>query len=159
MNDCDQTCNGLRSEIRHLSDYTTEMDSEARCIFTEKQVINENQPFYVFPSGFVVLESALKKEVMPYLNEKQREHLEAIEKELDEVKNHMKNSAGTNDTEVQDGIYYAYRMEELQYELDGLIAAECPLTGSIMIDSIDRCFCDIKEDELYIASDSLVLEA
>ena len=159
MNDCDQTCIGLRQEIRRLNDYTTEMRSDAKCVFTEKQVIEEKEPFYVFPSGFCALESALKKEVIPYLNHKQQDLLKSLEKKLEEVKAQQKNASGAMDAEYQNGTDYEYQLEELQCEIDGLIAAECPLTGSIMIESIDRSFCDSKEDEKYIASDSLPIEA
>ena len=155
MGDCDQSCNALREEIRKLSDYTTLMDKDAKCAFTEKPVVEEGQPFYVFPSGFVFLESALKKEVTPYLNEKQKDRLNFVEKELAEVKNQVINGLGSSQT----GLDPNYRIEELQCEIDGLIAAECPLTGSIMIDSIDRGFGETKEDEIYIASNDLLIEA
>ena len=158
MSDCDQTCNQLREEIRRLGDFTTTMCSEARCAFTGKVVAEANEPFYVFPSGYVALETALKNEVVPYLNEKQQNKVEKIEKEISELKGQV------NPTYLSADIYWEkseaeYRLEALQSELDGLIAAECPLTGSIMVESIDRCFEDSKEDELYIASDDLMMEA
>ncbi len=156
MSNCDQICNSLREEIRRLSDFTTTMCSEARCAFTGKIVVKSNEPFYVFPSGYVVLEGALKSEVKPYLNEQQKVKVESIEREIHQLKGKTDQTNygvdwGKTETE--------YKLEALQSELDGLIAAECPLTGSVMIESIDHCFEDSKEDELYLASEDLLMEA
>jgi hypothetical protein len=114
-----------------------EMKADARCAFTNKAVLSAGEPFYVFPSGYVVLESALKKEVLPFLNERQRARVLEIEKERKGGRRH-------------DDI----NMDKLQAELDGLIAAECPLTGSIMVESIDRGFDNSEEmdDISYRAS-------
>ena len=76
------------------------------------------------------MESALKKEVLPFLNERQRKRVEEIEGEL------KRYSSGIPDPDST---------EALQAELDGLIAAECPLTGSLMVDSIDKPFEDSEE--------------
>lgn len=109
-----------------------EMRTDAQCAFTRKSVLSAGEPFYVFPSGYVVLESALKKEVMPYLNERQRARVVEIESEL----------------KLKPDIRVDPKMDDLQAELDGLIAAECPLTGSIMVDSIDTPFDD--SDEIVV---------
>ena len=137
MNDCDEACDALRQEIGRLRTHRMHMKADARCAFTNKAVLNAGEPFYVFPSGYVVLESALKKEVSPYLNERQRARVAEIEKELKRY-NQRQHS---NDAIV----------DKLQSELDGLIAAECPLTGSIMVDSIDRGFegSDEMDDLLF----------
>ncbi len=108
-----------------------ELRSDAVCAFTNKQVLTAGEPFYVFPSGYVVLESALKAAVIPHLNEKQRKRVEAIEFDL--LRKVGAQPDGSKDS--------------LQAELDGLIAAECPLTGSLMVDSIDRPFEDSEEIE------------
>jgi archaellum component FlaC len=158
MSDCDQTCNALREEIRRLSDFTTTMCSEARCAFTGEIVAETNEPFYVFPSGYVALERALKNEVMPYLNEKQKSKVESIEKEIGDLRGKVNPSGSVVDSYFEKS-ETEYRLEALQSELDGLIAAECPLTGSVMVESIDRCFGDSKEDELYVASEDLMMEA
>lgn len=129
MNECDHTCDALRGEISRLRTHRMEMRSDARCAFTNKPILSSGEPFYVFPSGYVGLESALKKEVMPYLNERQRSRVKEIDAEL------RRNPIGIKDPETDD----------LQAELDGLIAAECPLTGSIMVDSVDMPFDDSDE--------------
>ncbi len=126
MNECDQACDELRSEISRLRTHRMEMKSDARCAFTGKAVLTAGEPFYVFPSGYVVLESELKREVLPYLNQKQALRVAELEHEL-------RRQAGQ-------GRHLDSKYDTLQAELDGLIAAECPLTGSIMVESIDRAF-------------------
>ena len=133
MNECDLTCDALRGEISRLRTHRMELRSDARCAFTNKSVLTSGEPFYVFPSGYVVLESALKKEVMPYLNEKQQNRVKEIERDLQSRSNGLADHSA----------------DSLQAELDGLIAAECPLTGSIMVDSIDRPFDD---DEIDVSN-------
>lgn len=119
-----------------------ELRSDAICAFTNKPVLTAGEPFYVFPSGYVVLESALKKAVIPHLNEKQRKRVEAIENDL-----LRKASGGGGNGGQQQPEGSNDSKDSLQAELDGLIAAECPLTGSIMVDSIDRPFEDSDEIE------------
>ena len=65
MNDCDQTCGSLREEIKRLRTHRMKVQSDARCALTNQPVLNAGEPFYVFPSGYVFLASALKREVMP----------------------------------------------------------------------------------------------
>jgi vacuolar protein sorting-associated protein 18 len=122
MSDCDQTCDTLRGEIGRLRNHAMQMRTDARCAFTNKAVLGAGEAFYVFPSGYVVLVSAIKKEVMPYLNEKQRARVEELEKVL------QRSNVSSKETVA------------LQRELDGLLAAECPLTGSVMVESIDKDF-------------------
>lgn len=133
MNDCDHACDALRGEISRLRTHRMELKSDARCAFTKKAVLSAGEPFYVFPSGYVVLESALKREIKPHLNEKQRSRVEKIENDL--IRN------------KKDGDLPLQALDSLQAELDGLIAAECPLTGSAMVDSIDHAFADSIEIE------------
>jgi hypothetical protein len=140
MNDCDHACDALRGEISRLRTHRMELKSDARCALTKKKVLTAGEPFYVFPSGYVVLESALKREIKPYLNEKQRSRVEEIEQDLKRNANRGPSSQA---------------MDSLQAELDGLIAAECPLTGSAMVDSIDQPFADSIEIEDMLISGHL----
>ena len=134
MNECDQVCDSLRGEIGRLRTHRMEMKSDARCAYTGKEVLSAGEPFYVFPSGYVVLESALKREVLPYLNDKQARRVAELEQELKRNNNRRSDA----------------KYDSLQAELDGLIAAECPLTGSVMVESIDQPFPDTDEIEQWM---------
>jgi len=129
MNDCDQTCSNLREEIKRLRTHRMKLKADARCALTNQPILNGGEPFYVFPSGYVFLASALKKEVVPFLNEKQTSRVQELERKLQNISN-MANANAEDES----------RARELQTELDGLVAAECPLTGSILVDSIDKGF-------------------
>lgn len=136
MTECDQACDALREELSRLQTVSTHVRADARCAFTNKYILEDGGPFYVFPSGYVVLERALKQEVVPHLNEKQHTRIKFMEQELARLRNLRANGNRTSYELAK----YDYEAEELQNELDGLIAAECPLTGSIMVDSIDCGF-------------------
>jgi len=153
MNEGDQTCDALREEIGRLRTHRMQMKADARCAFTSKLVLHAGEPFYVFPSGYVVLESALKHEVMPYLDEKQQARVEEIAKSMQELGSKSDSSGAISTEPRSDDLQ---QLEELQSELDGLIAAECPFTGSIMVDSIDRSFDDSMDE--YDVLDQPVLE-
>jgi hypothetical protein len=124
MQECDQACDALREELEHLRVVRTNVRADARCAFTNKNVIHEGEPFYTFPSGYVVLESALKQEVIPFLNSKQQARVASIEKELSRMRKNRQSKGGTSACVTQDN----HVTDELQEELDGLIAAECPLS-------------------------------
>lgn len=165
MQECDQTCDALREELSRLRSVGTHVRADARCALTNKYVLDESEPFYAFPSGYVVLEGALKREIMPFLNTKQKARVTSIEKELSQLRK-KKGSKNSREAAQDDCM-----LEELQSELDGLIAAECPLSkfkfgsifftqhhylfltpatfcfqkttaGSAMVNSIDHGFLD-----------------
>lgn len=143
MNECDQACDALRDELSHLKTVGTRVRSDARCGLTNKPIMESGEPFYAFPSGYVVLEAALKREVMPHLSKKQRVRVNLIENELARLRR-LRASNGRSSHDVATD---AYEIEELQQELGGLIAAECPLTGSIMVESIDHGFSSDEDED------------
>lgn len=143
MNDCDKTCDELRDEIRRLSNHQMQIRSNARCAYTGTPVLASDEPFYVFPSGYCVLESALIPEVMPFLNEKQKTRVQELRQNLVEPPN--------EEDETTKKL-----IDQWQAELDGLIAADCPLTGSIMVESIDLGFPDAFEADEQMLSSILI---
>jgi len=151
MTDCDQVCDSLRMEINRLGKRDMHMAADARCCFTKKQILTSDEPFYVFPSGFVALESALKQEVVPHLTSKQKKQVDGIEQELTVLKKKLltKDAAGsgTSTKDITNSRETQRNVDKLQSKLDGLIAAECPLTGYLMVNKIDKSFPGIEEDE------------
>ena len=121
MKKSDKSCERLRDEIFSLRNRQLNVRSDARCALTNKSVLDAGEPFYVFPSGFVYLQSALRKQVFPHLNKRQMTRVEELESLLG--------------GEISEKQRYA-----LQTELDGLIAAECPLTGTLMVSLVDKGF-------------------
>jgi hypothetical protein len=142
MNECDQTCDTLRDELSRLRTVGVQVRTNARCAFTNKYVMESDEPFYAFPSGYVVLEKALKREVLPHLNERQRDRVKFIDEELTRLRRLRTTNRSPMEKAKDD-----FEIDELQHELDGLIAAECPLTGSVMVHSITRGFDDDDDDD------------
>ena len=141
MNECDRTCENLRDEIGQLRAHRMQMKANARCALTNKMVLPAGEPFYVFPSGYVYLESALKSEVMPRLNDKQRKRVTEVEEELIALR---RTKSGANSADKKT------KVDNLQAELDGLVAAECPLTGYMIVDNIDQGFPEANDlDEAF----------
>ena len=130
MSERDRSCDELRSELARLRNHRMRVKADARCALSNKHVLSAGEPFYVFPSGYVVLSSALKKEVLPFLTEKQQNRVAELEDLLQKSEGEA-----------------ASVKNALQNELDGLLAAECPLTGSIMVESIDKPFED--SDDIF----------
>jgi hypothetical protein len=141
MKECDQSCHLLRDEINQLQTHEMRLKTDAVCALSQTRVLDAKEPFYIFPSGYVCLESALKQEVFPRLSTKQRDHAADIEKQLQSLRMQIE-SGQALDASTRD------HFEQLQAELNGLIAAECPLTGRLMVDGLDAVFAMENEDVL-----------
>lgn len=160
MNECDISCTKLRDDITYIRNkYRMQLKTNSRCALTNQYVITSGEPFYVFPSGYVFLASALKKVVVPYLNEKQRQRVEEIERLLQEQQQ-SQTTRGTTTTTTSTTQKQQQQQQQqvlssssasslsrasLLSELEGIIGAECPFTGSIMVESIDHDFDDSTE--------------
>lgn len=148
MSKCEQVCADLRKEINRLEASSVSLAESSRCASTNTPLLSQEsdgEGRYVFPSGHAFMESALKDAVKPHLNEQQSSRMGDIVGEIDKLLAQVNNkiSAGeiTMRPEEED------HLENLLCDLDGLIAAECPMTGAIMIESIDKTFAD--DDEAY----------
>jgi len=150
MTECSETCDTLRKEIKSVNNYVMRMMRDAQCAYTKQSVLNSQEMFYIFPSGYVVLESALRKNIYPYLNRDQLKRIETVDKKISDIRTKIDNYFHQPMNFDQEDIkVYEYHLEELQCILDGLIASECPLTGHIMVDTINSKFPNENEDVMY----------
>ena len=76
------------------------------------------------------------------MHDMEAEFVASIETEPQEIRRQIAGSLlSVGEVKCEDN-EYQYRLDELQCRLDGLIAAECSLTGNIMIESVDHGFRD-----------------
>ena len=119
IEDYTESAENIRKEIGALNSKPMHVSCSEKCALSGAPILSG--PFYVFSSGYAILADALMKHVLPHLSESQRERSRALHDWLQ-----LNQNAPSSERELK------------QAELDGLIAAECPLTGEIMIQSIDE---------------------
>ncbi|GMH87964.1 hypothetical protein TL16_g11020 [Triparma laevis f. inornata] len=162
VNECDMTCDSLREEIEEVQSAPIQCPRNAKCALSGKPLLrdgkslcDEGDNFYVFPSGFIVQKKALRTTVFLTLSQIQQERVVEIENELEQLGGDtyteeivvatastfgaakqkktviIDKSAAERERELE-------KIKTLQDEYDGLIASECPLTGKLMVDSINQ---------------------
>ena len=90
--------------------------------------------FYVFPSGYAYLPSELYRYILPHLDRPKLRRARQLHRMLDQAAAARK--AGARPSHPH---WLSVADQEIfQEQLDAIIAAECPLTGSIMIDSVQK---------------------
>ena len=89
-----------------------------------------SRPFYKFPCAHGFLEDELLEHVRPKLRPAERRQLEKAEAQL--------KAGALGQIKV-----------ELMATIDELIAADCPVCGETIIDSIDEPFIDPDDEDVY----------
>lgn len=160
------TADRIRADIRALRDRYGFVNAGQRCDLTERPVLSG--PFYIFPCTHCFLAEALVEAACAYLPASQRERVQALWKRacaLEEEAREGSAGAAAAAAAAQmttfgrvggarrsrrhpgHGGPGSDKREEVQEELDELIARECPLCGEPMIDSIKRPFITPQEAE------------
>jgi len=99
--------------------------------------------FYLFPCGHGLHCDCMRKRVLPYLDARQRRAVERLE----ERTKAMASRARDDDRRALTQYEYA------QAELDGYLAGECPLCGSVMIMSVAQPLVGSSEEDLKEAAE------
>ncbi|GMI44249.1 hypothetical protein TrCOL_g1423 [Triparma columacea] len=150
--ECDLACDDYREEIEAAKGRKVEVERNFRCAISGRDImvggerVDKGDHYYAFPSGFKVYDSELRRVVIEVLEEGEREELEVLMKEIEDVSRAVKEEdgrGGLGGLGLGGGVEGAKtaneeRLEELKRRYDGIVARECPLTGDIMIDSIGK---------------------
>jgi len=123
LTDCEVSCDGLREEIAFLEEQSVVVPKNAVCALSGESLGKGGEDYYVFPSGYCYSAEALKECLWEWLSEEQQIRLVWLVKVLDEKKRR--------------GVYDGER-SACKVELDGLIGAECPLTGRVVIEKTGK---------------------
>lgn len=116
-----KSINTIHDEMAGLDDKQLSLPADTRCALSGEKI--SSGPFYVFSSGLAYLESALYEYMVPHLPKDKQDRIALLRAKIDQA-----SSTNKDDEDIT----------LLETELESLIAAECPLTGSMMIDSIDK---------------------
>lgn len=120
MADYSKSVANIRQEMANLHAEPVVMPPDTLCALSGKPVLKPQAgAFYYFSSGLAYLATSLHDYMVPHFPLEKRKHAEHLRGELERRK--------TDDPTRRD----------IEIQLDSLIAQECPLTGEMMIDSID----------------------
>ena len=140
--------NPFRDSLRSSQ---VEVEPNFKCAISGKDILVGGSPvdvsdhYYSFPSGFKVYDSELRRVVISVLDDEEKKELEELMEEITSVEKTAKEEEGLGGigglgkggfvegvlTENQ------LKLEALKKTYDGIVAKECPLTGDIMINSIE----------------------
>ncbi len=132
MEEYTESADAIQAEIKSLSERTLTMSNTQPCEGCYKFAIS--QEFYLFPCGHAFHSECLFRALRPYLLPEQVKRItELLDQQLGQ-----ENLSSDEVEDVTENVEATRLKLSLQMELDSLIAADCPLCGEVMIDSIDK---------------------
>ena len=129
-----ESAHDIREEIRLLRNRFVIIDATEKCTLCSTMIMSK--AFYAFHCGHLYHSNCLHKEIRQYLDPVQMKKVDQL---LLSIKSLQTNSATQPDIGRID---QANQCEELQAEVDDIVASECLLCGNYMISSIDKPFVD-----------------
>lgn len=122
----------IREEIQGLKSRHGEIEGDQVCELCDQAILS--RVFYLFPCSHAFHADCLLREMNKHLSAAEKAKIKELQEKLRPL---SQSGLSQNDQELRD---------KLQAELDNIIAAECPLCGSVMIQSINKPFIS-KEEE------------
>ena len=155
MSECDAACEEIREGIEAIKKKRVEVRRSFKCELSGKDImvdgveVNDQDHYYSFPTGFSVLNSSLRPLVYSKLGPAEKSSLLSIETEMSSVLGRIKSREGmgglgglgkdrANCLPIKEESKDGKRLEELKAKYDDIVSRECPITGTLMIDTIDE---------------------
>lgn len=161
----------LRQEMddhrRALSAFKEDLkQAEERCVTIREDQVCEicsapaiRERFYVFACRHCFHEACLRALVVPTLPQERRDRLfslEAIRVEYQAAAAGLPPLSGSNAPAGGTGSGGEPSLAEVEDELDGILADDCPLCGRLMINTIRRPFIDLPTEQAEVDSWAII---
>lgn len=137
MEELAETADSTVRELESMKNRAYSMGSHhQRCEYCPEPLFAKQQAFYLFPCSHGFHCQCLLRRAPQHLRPAQLSAVLGIEEALKSLAGRVKDS----DTRAR------AQQEALQLELDGYIAADCPLCGFVMIQSLGQSLIGGEED-------------
>jgi len=136
MDDHRRALQAFKEDLKHAEERCVVIQQDQACEICGAPAVRER--FYVFACRHCFHEACLRALVVPVLGAEQSERLFTLEAMRLE---HQAAAAG-----ALAGTVPAVTLTEVEEELDGILADDCPLCGHLMIQTIRRPFIDPGEE-------------
>jgi len=136
MDDHRRALQAFKEDLKHAEERCVVISQDQACEICGAPAVRER--FYVFACRHCFHEACLRALVVPVLGAERRERLFTLEAMRLE---HQAAAAG-----ALAGSVPAMTLAEVEEELDGILADDCPLCGHLMIQTIRRPFIDPGEE-------------
>jgi len=137
MDDHRRALQAFKDDLKQVEERTVVIPEDQICEICAAPAVRER--FYAFVCRHCFHEACLRALVTPTLTDEQRQRLFALEALRIEHQ-----AAGAGALGSTSG-FPASKIEEVEDELDGFLADDCPLCGHLMIQTIRRPFIDPDE--------------
>eukprot|EP00927_Polykrikos_kofoidii_P006725 TRINITY_DN12718_c0_g1_i1.p1 TRINITY_DN12718_c0_g1~~TRINITY_DN12718_c0_g1_i1.p1 ORF type:complete len:1121 (-),score=260.65 TRINITY_DN12718_c0_g1_i1:52-3384(-) len=137
MDDHRHALQAFKEDLKKVEERVVVIPEDQACEICSAPAVKER--FYAFPCRHCYHEACLRALVTPTLDEDTRQHLFALEAKRIE---HQALVAGSAPGSGSGNTTSEKEIAEVEDELDGILADDCPLCGQLMIKSIRRPFID-----------------
>lgn len=161
MNDATRGADNIRNDIGALAQRYAIIERDEECGVCRRRILNSAAdfgisrgyaslgpmaPFYVFPCGHAFHAQCLIAHITRCTDPEQAEHILDLQKQLTLMTGETRRDSDGSLT-VQEPIASMNQVDKIRFQLDDVIASECPFCGELMIREIALPFVLPEEEQ------------